>query len=340
MRINTKSHLLEFATTTLGLTLLTLATTLAAVEAEDEIEKSFVANQRGQLVVQLDRGIIEVQGKQTNTVTITIQRRAYAPRSPAADALLERHEVNIEQEDDTITVRGSLKGGSLRSWFGRRRDVRIRCLITVPNEFNLQLKTTGGAVSVAHVHGEVRTQTTDGGLLFTDLQGPVHGRTSAANINAHNVKGDVQLRTSGGSIRVDNVEGAVTASTSAGSISLRHATGPVVLHNSRGNIELEAIHAATQATSGGGSILASLDRQPKGDVILKTSDGSITVSIPQNVGVDVDARSRGGRVISQVPVTTVVVGEQKRNILQGSINGGGPNLVAHTSDGNVYIENQ
>jgi hypothetical protein len=54
--------------------------------------------------------------------------------------------------------------------------------------------------------------------------------------------------------------------------------------------------------------------------------------------VDVDARTSGGRVISDLPVVSIVQGEQKKNELRGKINGGGPLITAHTSGGNVHLK--
>lgn len=56
--------------------------------------------------------------------------------------------------------------------------------------------------------------------------------------------------------------------------------------------------------------------------------------------MDIDARNSGGRVSSDLPVVTVVQGQQKNNELRGKINGGGPLITAQTSGGSVRVQKQ
>jgi hypothetical protein len=56
--------------------------------------------------------------------------------------------------------------------------------------------------------------------------------------------------------------------------------------------------------------------------------------------VDIDARTSGGRVSSDLPVVTVVQGQQKNTELRGKINGGGPLITAQTSGGSVRVQKQ
>ena len=98
------------------------------------------------------------------------------------------------------------------------------------------------------------------------------------------------------------------------------------------------IKGQVEATTSGGSVSARLLEQPTGDCTFKSSGGSVTVVLSENIAVDVDARTSGGRVSSDLPVTSVIQGEQKKNEIRGKINGGGPLIVAHTSGGSVRLE--
>ncbi|MGH7487484.1 MAG: DUF4097 family beta strand repeat-containing protein, partial [bacterium] len=77
---------------------------------------------------------------------------------------------------------------------------------------------------------------------------------------------------------------------------------------------------------------------PGGDCRLHTSGGSIKASLAEKVAVDVDARTSGGRVVTELPVVAVVQGEHKPNVLRGKINGGGPALSLETSGGSIYLQ--
>ena len=53
--------------------------------------------------------------------------------------------------------------------------------------------------------------------------------------------------------------------------------------------------------------------------------------------MELDARAPGGRVSTDIPVTTAVQSKLKQNKLQGVINGGGPLLKLRTLGGNVNL---
>lgn len=56
------------------------------------------------------------------------------------------------------------------------------------------------------------------------------------------------------------------------------------------------------------------------------------------IAVDLDARSSGGGVHSDVPIT--VQGAQDNDMLRGRINGGGPKLVLRSSGGGIRVRAQ
>jgi DUF4097 and DUF4098 domain-containing protein YvlB len=68
---------------------------------------------------------------------------------------------------------------------------------------------------------------------------------------------------------------------------------------------------------------------------LKTSAGSIELAVPENAGLDIDARTSGGRVHCELPLTG---GESKREHLRGKLNGGGKSVVLETSAGSITLK--
>ena len=77
------------------------------------------------------------------------------------------------------------------------------------------------------------------------------------------------------------------------------------------------------------SIRAQLSQQPHGPCHLKTSGGNVEVSLAADIGLQVDARTSGGRVSTDFPVVTQ--GTLDKNSLKASINGGGPLMTLRTS---------
>ena len=73
---------------------------------------------------------------------------------------------------------------------------------------------------------------------------------------------------------------------------------------------------------------------PTKDSKVKTSGGSITAYLAEDVAVTLSAKTSGGRVSSEF----VVDGKTTKRSIEGDINGGGPDLVLKTSGGSVRIK--
>ena len=306
-------------------------------EVEDKISKTFTVAPGGQLVLEADRGSIDVKTADVESVAIEVTRKA-SGSAAAAQERLKKHEVNFSQDGDKIVVTAKYEGGRATGWFGNWRDLQVNFDITVPRKFNVDLKTAGGAIKVGALTGKVATQTAGGSLKFDEIEGPLTGRTSGGSINVAGCKGSVDVRTSGGSINLGSVDGDVAAHTSGGSITVKNIAGKAVVKTSGGSINVSEVKGQIEAGTSGGGVSATLVEPPSGDCSFKTSGGSVTVTLGEKLAVDVDARTSGGHVISDLEVVSVIQGEQKKHELRGKINGGGPLITAHTSGGNVHLK--
>jgi DUF4097 and DUF4098 domain-containing protein YvlB len=112
----------------------------------------------------------------------------------------------------------------------------------------------------------------------------------------------------------------------------------LVAKTSGGGIEIEQAGDTVTAHTSAGSIAAGFTGKPRGDCRLTTSGGGITVHLADNVGFDLDARTSGGRVITELPVTITVVGEHKGGALKGKVNGGGNVLELKTTAGDIVLK--
>ena len=315
-----------------------LAFTVVAARAdlEDTITRAFKADPGGQLVVDLDRGSIEIKTADASSVNVEITRKAGGSQSKAEQTLKD-HEVTITQTGGKVEVKAEYKGEKNRSWFSRSPELQVQCRITVPRKFDVDLKTAGGSIKVGELIGKVQAHTSGGNMAFEKIEGPVSAHTSGGSVTVATAKGKVDVKTSGGNLSLDDIQGDVDAQTSGGSIRAEKLTGKSFVKTSGGNIEVAGIKGQIEARTSGGSVTAKLFEQPAGDCTFNTSGGNVTVVLDAKVAVDVDARTSAGRVSTDFPVVAVIQGEQKKNELRGKINGGGPLITAHTSGGSVHI---
>lgn len=315
------------------------ALALAAVgiraDTEDILTKSFSVSPGGSLVIDADRGTIEVNPGSGDTLGVTVKRVITRGTEAKAREILADHTVEFTQDGGTVTVRGRLDS-KWKNWGWNSPNLQVRYLVSVPKKFNVDLKTAGGAIKIGSLEGDVKTGTSGGSISVAAIEGPVTARTSGGSIEVESATGTVLARTSGGIIKLGAMKSNVDAETSGGSITVKQAAAKARLSTSGGSITVERADGALDAGTSGGSIRVGLGQSPAEDCHLHTSGGSIRISLPENASANIDASTSGGSVKSDLPVT--VQGEIKRMSLVGKLGSGGPLIKARTSGGSISIE--
>jgi DUF4097 and DUF4098 domain-containing protein YvlB len=303
----------------------------ASAEIRDDITRSFDAKAGGKLVLEADFGDIDIRTHASSKVDVLVKREARTSSDSKARDLFEDYRVTFNQSGDVIEIRAE-KPGSGWNW-SNRLDVRFE--ISVPSQFNLDLRTAGGDVRIADLTGDVEASTSGGDLDLGRVDGVVRVRTSGGDVGLKDVTGDVVARTSGGDVKVGRVGGRVEAKTSGGDIEVRGAGADLEVSTSGGDIDLFDIEGPVRASTSGGDITARLTRSPAESCKLSTSGGSIDLYLAPGVGLQIEASSTGGRVSADVPVTITEMDGKSR--ISGSINGGGATMTMRTSSGSIRI---
>ncbi|MGD2295146.1 MAG: DUF4097 family beta strand repeat-containing protein [Candidatus Aminicenantes bacterium] len=286
---------------------------------EETINKSFTVRPGGNLTVDTDKGSIDVEAIRGNTVDVEIVQYVRAVSKRRAQDILDDFRVHFDQDGADVFIKAEYRKTGIRRFWNRLTNrLRVKFFITVPQEYNVGLHTSGGSITVENLEGEVESRTSGGKLTFENISGDIFGKTS------------------GGSIRIGEVDGDVNARTSGGSIRITRASGNIDVHTSGGGITVEEVMGSIQASTSGGSVMAYISRQPEADCRLKTSGGSITVYLGDDVGLDVNARTSGGRIHTDFPVK--VYGTISPRSLDAEVNGGGPELTLRTSGGGIHIK--
>lgn len=117
---------------------------------------------------------------------------------------------------------------------------------------------------------------------------------------------DAQVRvvTGKGAIRVTDVHGSIAARSSLGKIEVKGVSGPLVLDSRNGSIEVEAHDSLVLASTSNGSIEFE-GSLAEGTSRFRTSNGSVSLELPETQALIVDAKSGNGRVSSDFPIGRV-----------------------------------
>ena len=317
--------------------LLFAETTTVDASVENHIERSFQVTPGGRLTVDSDRGSIEVRTVDRDLVDIKIERTVKQNGKWSVEEVLEDCAITFDHSNDGVTISAKYKHGNPWRRNRERNRLQVKFLITVPQQYAVDLKTLGGGISVEDLEGEVLTRTSGGGLRIGRIKGSVWGRTARGSIEVEGVEGDADVKTAGAGVTIGNVVGVVEAKTAGGSIHIDKAAGSINAKTFGGNITVEEVMGRVNVKTFGGTVKAYISRQPEGDCSLEATGGNVTAHLAEGIAVAVAARSDGGCVTTDVSVTTVGQGKISRDQLQGVINGGGPQLKLRTFGGSINL---
>ena len=309
------------------------------------ITKELAVSPGGTLVLQADRGYVEVIPDDVKQVSVEVIRSISEKYAADAEAILKYHEVTISKDGDNAVVKSRLKpvdaGGVNVEGLGfdasdevqqaiknviRRRLKSIHFRVTVPNEYNVNVATGGQSIACGDLVGQARCTTSGGGIKLGRITGLVNATTSGGSLQLAGGGDSVQMKTSGGSIRAGDIDGDAVVETRGGSIDLGRVRGRVSARTSGGSIRITDAGGAVEAITSGGSVSAAISQQPKADSYFATSGGSVRVALAKGLAFDIEHQGKGK---ASGPFLEKATSGQA---LSTKLNGGGPKLV---TKGNV-----
>ena len=300
-----------------ALVLVSLAT-VAQAKITRTVEKTFAVQAGGRLTAETQGGKITVKSDDINEVRITVTQLIDANTDEAANKVLEKLSLNLEQKGNDVSAIASYEK-RIGSMWGNWPPVQVSFTITVPRAFNLLLNTSGGDIKVGSVKGSVNARTSGGDLTFERIDGELDGKTSGGNVSLKEGTARANLSTSGGNIQIDRAGGPTTVSTSGGDIRIQSAAQLLSAHTSGGNVS------------------AKLTEAPQQDMTLRTSGGNVTVTVPRNAGFNLEADTSGGDVVTSNLMLSNSSTNKRKTKLSATINAGGPKLNLRTSGGDIRV---
>src|SRR5438876_290701 len=213
-----------------------IGTAVGAAEYDQNIDKEFQVSPGGKLIVQADRGSLEVKSDSRDKVHVLVLRRVKGGSQAQADELFANHEVTFKQDGNTVSVVGRNKKDPSRLGRIRQPNLQVRYEISLPRKFDVDLKTAGGDIRLGELDGSAITRTSSGSIDLGTISGRVESNNSGGDIVVVRAGGDLVARTSSSSIKAQTVAGKVEASNDGGDIRVEKAGKDVVASTSSGSI--------------------------------------------------------------------------------------------------------
>jgi len=300
--------------------LLALTPFSAHAKIERVVEKTFTVQPGGVLKIETQGGDIRVQTSADATVKVVAREKIRASTDAEADDILKKLELTIEQQADGVSASAKYEKQLPGFHWGSWPPVQVDFTVTVPTNYNVELKTSGGDVVVGNLNGKV------------------YARTSGGDVTLGKITGDIDGGTSGGNVRLEEGLAVVKLGTSGGDVRVGRAVGPTDLGTSGGNIDIKSVENTLYAATSGGDVSAGIAGALKGDCKLSTSGGRVRVTVDQGVAFDLDASTSGGDVDASGLTITIERGGSGRSRLSGKVNGGGPLLKLRSSGGDIIVQ--
>jgi DUF4097 and DUF4098 domain-containing protein YvlB len=300
-----------------------------AQEAKYSFSESFKLSGPAQISVSSSDGNIEAiafEGQKADVFyTVTKNNKVLN---------ISRAELEKEVSLEVIQVNNSLsivvKYKDEYNSFNWKDKMVVNFRLQLPKESTNELRTSDGNISIKGFTKDQKCKTSDGNIAATDIRGSVIASTSDGNINIKNVTGLVDVKTSDGNIAVENIKGDTKIGSSDGNLALNTISGNTIAKTSDGDIVFENLSGSLVATTSDGNVSGKMLALSK-ELTVRTGDGNISVTIPDNLGLDLDIKGES----LDIPLNNFS-GRSDENVIVGKSNGGGIPVNLSTS-GNVRL---
>ena len=279
------------------LSLLLISGWAVCLAAQTNRSKSFNVSKGGTLEISTSVGDLHIKPWEKNEVSVSVEG--------LDDEELDR--VKMTQTGNTVRV-------TYRSRWNNQWGENVVFDAYVPQQFILDLSTSGGNVTVSgSFNGKIDGSTSGGDIKLGDVYGgPVEVTTSGGNVTTGAIQGDGTLKTSGGDIQVGKVSGQLSVYTSGGNIRVTTVQKSLNAKTAGGDIEIGDVGGeATVSTSGGNVIVGKVSGNASlgtagGDIELKGASGKVKAHTSggdvrlEDITGSVDARTSGGEVSAEL----------------------------------------
>lgn len=288
-----------------------LALGFASNAHAEEYLKSYTVTGRADVHVHVDDSSVHILTSDTHQIEFRVTSEGSATINIGAKLRIDSQQNGNQVELTVLRKPGISIGFS---------DKRLRTEVRMPKDADLQVETADGSVNISSVNGNIAIKTTDGSVKAAELAGKIEVRTADGSINVETLAGESSLHSVDGAIGVAHVDGKCEASSADGSIHLAGRFDSLDIKSTDGGVVAKVAPGSTMASAWS----------------IRTADGSVELALPQDFRANLDASTRAGHISLGLPVA--VQGNIGKTEVRGTMNGGGPALAIHTSDGSIHIK--
>ena len=294
-----------------GVALLLVLAAAAQDGPNTKFEKTVDLAAGGRLTLETFKGSVELISWNQNKVEIVARiepgddvSSEYAQRS------VEATEIDIWSSGRSLSIRSDYEAVPCeqdvdKGWhIGCSKTLPyVHYQIKAPRNLSIRLEDHKSEIDISGFDGDLDLDTHRGTVKLADLTGEIRLDTHRGRVEASGLSGDIRLNTHRGRMRLAGLRGRVRVETH------------------RGEISIDALEI-------------------DGSSRLETHRGHIVLSLPESQGFDVRGEiGRRADFDSDFDITLRTSGRRNRNRdrIEGTVNGGGPEIYINTYRGEIRL---
>lgn len=231
-----------------------------------------------------------------------------ASAATGGSARVEVHQVDgaplhvAIDDDGTLTVAHErLTWGGILKWFSSPGRARVHVSVSVPHDTEVELGVVSADATVSGVTGRTSVKSVSGAVTLDGCAGEVRAETVSGPLEARSLDGELRFKSVSGELTV--VDGSTTSLTA---------------HSVSGELVLDL----TSAT---------------GDIDLKTVSGDMTLRLPADASLRLEAKSVSGHLTADGFDHVSHDSKPGQSRLSGSIGDGRSQLSAKSVSGGLTV---
>lgn len=179
-------------------------------------------------------------------------------------------------------------------------------------------------------------------IVEAPAQLALHATTSDGNVSVSGLGGELALINNDGDVTLDHVSGDLRITSGDGDVKITDSEGALSTRTSDGNVTVEGLFHVLALRNSDGALALTLSQGTKltEASTIESSDGTVAIQVPRTFAADLDVHDSDGSFDCNLPLT--IEHEQRSGSdahdFLGKMNGGGTQLIIHTSDADVKIE--
>jgi DUF4097 and DUF4098 domain-containing protein YvlB len=326
---------------------------------EDQLQQDFPAG--GSLRITNDRGAVNLTASDDNQIRVSAHKRINADSQQEADRFNPGTKPQISASGNVISLNANTQGAG-------DRTVTTDLDVSIPRKASVVISSRRGDVSVLGRDGDVEIASQRGDTAASDVNGKVSVNLNGGSVRVSDISGDVSVQGRADDISVADVKGAAQLTGEFDSIKLGKIAGAVGFKSARTDMEFSRLNGDLDMDSGDlrasdligpfrlitrskdvrlngidGNVrlenengAVEIHMSKLGSIQLSNRNSDVQIYIPDRVGFQLDAHSRGGEIESDFSALKIENGNDQATAT-GTVGEGGPHLVINNEHGGIEL---